>query len=375
MVLEVIVIDSDEPERLVEVDDAALLFFDTFVAAVSPLRAFNCFKYRDDEGDLVAVRTDAELAAMLSSCEGAPPIHIFIDRDFSTATERMELDAAPMVPESLKRLSLISSGHSGTVYKALDINRDKIIAVKCILVDGSAEVMSEVLRETTILKKCSSSPYIVDFLTAMLVDCELCLCMEFMNGGSLDRYGKLPSTVLPPVTASVILGLAFLWSQKVMHRDIKPSNFLVNSKGEVKLSDFGESKQLEQSVARSYVGTNAYMAPERLYGGTYRICSDIWSLGVALCEMAIGRFPLADSQEAVTDALQRVAAGQVDVSSHLTSGDFSKSFCDIICNSVIVDETKRWSPEELINCDFVLQNTPIDRRAVSAFVLSKNLLL
>uniref|UniRef100_A0A914R629 Protein kinase domain-containing protein n=1 Tax=Parascaris equorum TaxID=6256 RepID=A0A914R629_PAREQ len=123
----------------------------------------------------------------------------------------------------------------------------------------------------------------------MLLDGELCLCIEFMDGGSLDRYGKLPNNVLGPVTVSVINGLSFLWSKKVMHRgmsfvqglqiqmhfqarniDIKPSNFLVNSQGNVKLSDFGVSKQLDQSVARSFVGTNAYMAPERLFGGPYR---------------------------------------------------------------------------------------------------------
>ncbi len=52
--------------------------------------------------------------------------------------------------------------------------------------------------------------------------------------------------------------------------DIKPSNFLVNSVGRVKIADFGVSKQLEQSVARSFVGTNVYMAPERLHGGLYR---------------------------------------------------------------------------------------------------------
>lgn len=66
--------------------------------------------------------------------------------------------------------------------------------------------------------QCSTSPFIVKFLSAFFLDGELCLCMEFMNGGSLDRYGKLPSEVLAPTTVSIISGLDFLWYNKVMHR-------------------------------------------------------------------------------------------------------------------------------------------------------------
>lgn len=76
-----------------------------------------------------------------------------------------------------------------------------------------------------------------------------------MDALSLDLYGQLPSAVLGAVSIAVVDGLAHLWARSIMHRDIKPSNFLVNTAGEVKLADFGVSKQMAQSIAWSYVGT------------------------------------------------------------------------------------------------------------------------
>uniref|UniRef100_A0A4W2F693 Dual specificity mitogen-activated protein kinase kinase 1 n=1 Tax=Bos indicus x Bos taurus TaxID=30522 RepID=A0A4W2F693_BOBOX len=74
--------------------------------------------------------------------------------------------------------------------------------------------------------------------------------------------------------------------------DVKPSNILVNSRGEIKLCDFGVSGQLIDSMANSFVGTRSYMSPERLQGTHYSVQSDIWSMGLSLVEMAVGRYPI-----------------------------------------------------------------------------------
>uniref|UniRef100_A0A8C7GRA4 Dual specificity mitogen-activated protein kinase kinase 1 n=1 Tax=Oncorhynchus kisutch TaxID=8019 RepID=A0A8C7GRA4_ONCKI len=104
---------------------------------------------------------------------------------------------------------------------------------------------------------------------------------ELGDGGSLDqslkKAGKIPEQILGKVSIAV---------------DVKPSNILVNSRGEIKLCDFGVSGQLIDSMANSFVGTRSYMSPERLQGTHYSVQSDIWSMGLSLVEMAVGRFPI-----------------------------------------------------------------------------------
>ena len=103
--------------------------------------------------------------------------------------------------------------------------------------------------------------------------------------------------VLGKITVAVLSGLIYLYeSHRIMHRDIKPSNVLVNSKGAIKLCDFGVSGELVNSVANTFVGTSTYMAPERIQGSHYTIKSDVWSVGLTVMELAIGRFPFDASE-------------------------------------------------------------------------------
>lgn len=79
--------------------------------------------------------------------------------------------------------------------------------------------------------------------------------------------------------------------------DVKPTNVLVNRRGQVKLCDFGVSGQLEKSLAKTNIGCQSYMAPERIKGesqnnlGTYTVSSDVWSLGLSMIEIGMGRYP------------------------------------------------------------------------------------
>lgn len=109
----------------------------------------------------------------------------------------------------------------------------------------------------------------------------------------LKRAGRFPEPILGKISRSVLKGLCYLREKHdIIHRDVKPSNILVNSRGEIKICDFGVSGQLIDSMANSFVGTRSYMSPERLQGTHYRVESDIWSLGLSLVELALGRYPI-----------------------------------------------------------------------------------
>lgn len=74
---------------------------------------------------------------------------------------------------------------------------------------------------------------------------------------------------------------------------MKPANILINAEGFVKLTDFGITKTLENTTefCTTFVGTRNYMSPERILGNEYSYCSDIWSLGLIVYELATGKFP------------------------------------------------------------------------------------
>jgi len=160
-------------------------------------------------------------------------------------------------------------------------------------------VRNQILRELQIMHDCNSK-YIISFWGAFLADPNICICMEFMDKGSLDgiykKIGPIDIDVVGKVALAVLEGLTYLYDvHRIIHRDIKPSNILFNSQGEIKICDFGVSGELINSIADTFVGTSTYMSPERIQGAVYTVKSDVWSLGISLIELALGRFPFSES--------------------------------------------------------------------------------
>jgi len=158
-------------------------------------------------------------------------------------------------------------------------------------------------------------------------------------------------------------GLVYLYKDlNMIHRDLKPSNILLNSHGEIKLCDFGDSVELINSKAGSIVGTMGYMAPERIYGQHYNITSDVWSLGVTLMELATGRFPFCHASQALYRRPQHESSNGLDSIAivelleaitneplpYLNSSEFSSDLVGFIQTCLIRDPYTRPTPMALL---------------------------
>ncbi|XP_023248490.1 dual specificity mitogen-activated protein kinase kinase dSOR1 isoform X1 [Copidosoma floridanum] len=198
--------------------------------------------------------------------------------------------------EDFEKLGELGAGNGGVVMKVRHKKYGLIMARKLIHLEVKPAIKKQIIRELKVLHECNFA-HIVGFYGAFHSDGEISICMEYMDGGSLDlilkKAGKIPEPILGTITSAVLKGLSYLRDKHaIMHRDVKPSNILVNSAGEIKICDFGVSGQLIDSMANSFVGTRSYMSPERLQGTHYSVQSDIWSLGLSLVEMAIGMYPI-----------------------------------------------------------------------------------
>lgn len=180
-----------------------------------------------------------------------------------------------------------------------------VMAMKEIRLELDDAKFAAIIMELDILHRCIS-PYIVDFYGAFFQEGAVYICLEFMDGGSIDKLylDGIPENVLRKITLATTIGLKFLKDKhNIIHRDVKPTNILINTKGQVKICDFGVSGNLVASIAKTNIGCQSYMAPERISsggiaqaganpgGGTYSVQSDIWSLGLTIIECAMGQYP------------------------------------------------------------------------------------
>ncbi|KXS20300.1 kinase-like protein [Gonapodya prolifera JEL478] len=200
----------------------------------------------------------------------------------------------------LTALEELGKGQYGTVRRVRHEPTGVEMAMKEIRLELDKSKLDGIIMELDVLHK-STSPFIVDFYGAFFVESTVYYCMEYMDAGSLDKLEAadgLPEAVLARTVWCVVKGLMFLKEElSIIHRDVKPTNILVNTKGEVKLCDFGVSGQLEKSLAKTNIGCQPYMAPERITpstNSTYTVASDVWSLGLSIVEMGLGRYPYAN---------------------------------------------------------------------------------
>ena len=146
-----------------------------------------------------------------------------------------------------------------------------------------------------------NSPFIVNIKSAFQDDTNLYLVSEFMQGGDMFFHMHDGQIVIFShdktrfYILELVLALESLHKNNMVYRDLKPENILLDSKGHVKLTDFGLSKILEDEDDKAFTlcGTPQYLAPEVLLKKGYDKMVDWWSLGCVMYEMLMGRLPFA----------------------------------------------------------------------------------
>ena len=143
-----------------------------------------------------------------------------------------------------------------------------------------------------------NSPFIINIKSAFQDQEKLYIVTEFMQGGDMffhmhDSHEPFKTDKVKFYVMELILALDFLHKNNMVYRDLKPENILLDTKGHIKLTDFGLSKILETEDDKAYTicGTPQYLAPEVILKKGYDKAVDWWSLGCVMYEMLTGKLP------------------------------------------------------------------------------------
>jgi serine/threonine-protein kinase len=204
---------------------------------------------------------------------------------------------------------LVARGGMAQVYRAVDRQLDRPVALKVLFPELSVDrAFVERFRREAQAAANLSHPNIVPVFDWGEDDGTYFIVMEYVEGRPLSAVlrdpDRLPPRQIATIGASVAAALAFAHRHSVVHRDVKPGNVLITPDGEVKVTDFGIARAVntEESLTQTgaVMGTAAYFSPEQAEGKVVDARSDIYSLGVVLYEMCVGKPPFTgDSPVAV----------------------------------------------------------------------------
>jgi serine/threonine protein kinase len=198
----------------------------------------------------------------------------------------------------------LGEGGMAAVYMGYQPAMDRYVALKILpqQMPGDTEFTARFQQEARVVARLQH-PHILPVFDYGEVDGLAYLVMPLVMGGTLAglmRGQPLPLSQLRMVVNQVGDALDYAHSQGVIHRDVKPGNVLLDERGNCLLTDFGLAKIMQAapglSASGGIIGTPTYMSPEQGQGRTLDGRSDVYSLGVILYEMAVGRPPfMADT--------------------------------------------------------------------------------
>jgi eukaryotic-like serine/threonine-protein kinase len=196
--------------------------------------------------------------------------------------------------------SRVAKGGMATVYEALDMRLDRIIALKVMHLGmgDDAEFGRRFVAEARAAAKLSHPNVVAVFDQGNDHD-TLFLAMEYVPGRTLRdvirQQSPLPPARALDLLAPVLSALSAAHDAGIVHRDIKPENVLISNDGTIKVADFGLARAVtttgNTATQGLLMGTVSYLAPELVTDGRADARSDVYSAGILLYELLTGKKP------------------------------------------------------------------------------------
>jgi len=172
--------------------------------------------------------------------------------------------------------------------------QSEVIAIKVISLSEIGNLQHRLKYEIEVMKTLQHEN-VVNMREVIYQDDQVFLILDYCQNGDLHKF--LNGRPLKEKYARFYLnqmadGLKYLYDRQIIHRDLKPQNLLLNDEYVLKITDFGFAKYFDKGgMSETICGTPLYMAPEIMKFKKYSIKSDLWSVGVILYEMVVGRTP------------------------------------------------------------------------------------
>ncbi|KAJ8568320.1 hypothetical protein K7X08_027853 [Anisodus acutangulus] len=270
-------------------------------------------------------------------------------------------------PNDYKLVEEVGYGASATVYRAIYLPFNEVIAVKCLDLDRCNSNLDDICREAQTMSLIDH-PNVIKSFCSFVVESYIWVVMPFMAEGSCLHLMKIAypdgfeESAICSMLKETLKALEYLHRHGHIHRDVKAGNILLDTNGAVKLGDFGVSACMFDSGDRqrsrnTFVGTPCWMAPEVLQPGTgYDFKADIWSFGITALELAHGHAPFSKypPMKVLLMTIQNAPPGL----HYDRDKKFSKSFKEMVAMCLVKDQTKRPTAEKLLKHSFFKNAKP-----------------
>jgi len=191
-------------------------------------------------------------------------------------------------------------------------------------------------------------PFLAKLHWSFQTDHNLYFVMDFINGGELFYHLSKDKRFSEERTrfyaAEIVSGVEYLHKSGVIYRDLKPENLLLNSRGNIVITDFGLSKEGlhgKDSKTTTFCGTPEYLAPEVIQGKDYTKAIDWWSVGTLIYEMLTGLPPFYSDDE--ENMYRKIMTSEI-----VFPTTFSSEVRDFISRLLIRDPQQRLqNPDEI----------------------------